>query len=128
MEKNKFQQSILVTIPNLTGIGPVDTPVTLNKKYDRWSKVEVYIVDSSGIANDYFRLGFADDGGDILQLAHINSYTSNANVPPNQKGKDVTFRLKKGQNINIKTYLPAALTADLVYEVVFTLEEDGVSR
>lgn len=115
---NQKAQTVTVTFPSGTEAGLYETTVKLDTKFTQCNGVAVYETGAGGIPN--YKIGLKDDTATYQDLTHKNDWLGNTTVAPDHRYKTVSLPIDE-QNMVVRTQIPAALTAELSFDVVFRL-------
>ena len=91
--------------------------------YNRVVGIEIHVINNSG--QPYFRVGFSDNGGSIIDPVNVESYKSDTSVSPNEKHKTVDI-VARNQELLVPVQIPNNNngTNDLEFDVVLHLVND----
>lgn len=127
MQNRVKYQSKLVTVSSGASAGAVqEDDIQLDQGYHKCTGIAVHEISDGTIANGYYEVGIKDQNRVYHDLAHIDNWDGGAGVAPNLKFKDIYIPVKSSSLTQIQTKTPATNAADLIYQVVFRLEKEGV--
>lgn len=120
MAKKRFDQVETVELASGTAAGLHEKEFTLDSTYPKGTGVRVHVLENKSID---FNIGFKNQTGQLQNPTHKDDYISSTSTAPNCRIKELDYKAG-GMRIVVQTDLSAALTADLKYQVVFTLERE----
>lgn len=119
MKKIKYQSQ---RITLASGTASVDeTIIEVDKNYDKITGYAVHPVSQN--AADHFSLGLVDRSGVLHDRTFENDHISSTSVPMGKRYKKLNAEAS-GNQVRVQIEPAAALTANLVVDVVLRLESE----
>ena len=100
-----------------TTAGTYDKEIDPDTNLELIDGVQIHEISDGGINS--FNVGIEDKNAVYCSLVHKNDYISSIASPINDRYKQVLIPVIKGNKIRIKTNIPALLTSELRYQIVF---------
>ncbi len=113
------------TIQYATGQAPMTLfkEIILNSAYERCIGIAVYESKTGGIPT--YRIGLDDKDKQYISAVHKDMLKSSPMAGLNAKDRFMVMNIKaEGHKVKIATVIPAILTEDLEYDIVFLLQRE----
>ncbi|GAA4850961.1 hypothetical protein [Algivirga pacifica] len=124
MKKEYYYQVVNVKYPSGTPVGTLHKEVSLSNAYDHCVGVAFYPIATSG-ANDFFRVGIADNSQDYVQNIPFKALMSDPTAGLQQANRFAPLLITgRGHVVKVRTEFTAAITAVVEYDLIFLMERD----
>ncbi len=122
MKQNIKYQRLEVTYPTGTTAGTkTDHELTLDTEMETVVGIAMYPITDGGVSA--IRLGLRDNSGEIQEPTHQDDWIDKGYGDYYNRKKPLDIEAK-GRKIKVSTEIPATLTSDLKFDLVFILKNN----
>jgi len=124
MAKEIFYQSETISYATSQPAGTLYKEITLNSSYERC--IGIALIESKPGGVSAYRIGLDDKDKQYISAVHKNLLMSDPAAGMAVANRFLPVNIKAdGHKVKVATVIPANLTADLEYDIVFLLQRDA---